>query len=386
MVGEVDREGTQRLGLPASRGGLEAEAGGVDEGYDGHGSAAVGEISAADAAIELNEDAEEVLVGDFPGVAGGLDASHHEGVLGRDLLLDALLLLELGDLVLDVVEGEVHLGLPFGHSGVGTLDGLVDEAVSVGVRMVADVDGADLLHEEGDAVGVQLAVLVVHAHMTLGHFVRQEDVLVENRGHRGSSLVNAAPGLDVAGLLLGVTGHQVDGLLADDERLLEFHVVVLVVAVELRLDVVLDLRLGLLARVLVLEVQGGGNVVRKLCRELHLVDTRLEHAVLDLENVRLVLEELLGVFEPFVPLDGAVLAEEVALLLLPVAGEGDLLAALELELDVGALNGLHDLHVDHALDGVAWLVEGVLRLQLDLALGEGAATVREKEHNFIYNN
>ena len=73
----------------------------------------------------------------------------------------------------------------------------------------------------------------------------------------------------------------------------------------------------------------------------------------------------------------------VAILLVPVANEGALLPALELQLDVRRMHGLHDLHVQHAGHLVARLVEGVLRLQLDLALRELTPLILEEEHHSI---
>jgi len=98
-MSEVDGEVAEGVGSPAIRRGHEAEAGGVYQGHDRHGHAAVGQIDTADATIELNEDAEEVLVGDPLSVRGSLNTSHHELVLWRDRLLDSILFLRNGDIV-----------------------------------------------------------------------------------------------------------------------------------------------------------------------------------------------------------------------------------------------------------------------------------------------
>jgi len=320
VVGEVDRKGAQGVGHPASCGRLEAEALGVDQGNNGHGLAAVGEIDTADAAVILDEDAEEVLVGDSLRVAGSLHTSHHERVLFRDHLLHALLFLELSNLVLDLVQLEVQVRGPIRDASVGAFNCLVDKAMAVDVRVVSDTLGQDLLHIERNAMCVQLAPFVVHADLTFGDFVGQEHVLVKDGGHGGLSLVNAAPGLDVASLGLGFTDDHVDGLLTDDEHLLVLHVVMLVVAVEGGLDVVLDLGLRLLTRVLVLKVERRRDALGQSSLELNLVNTRLQHATLDVKDTVLVLKELFGMLHFLVSLDSACLVS-VALSLVPEADE-----------------------------------------------------------------
>ena len=194
------------------------------------------------------------------------------------------------------------------------------------------------------------------------------------------ALVNTAPGLDVAGLRLSVTLAESDGLLPDDEDLLEFHFVVLVVSVENGLNIVLDLGLGLFAGVLVLEGEGGRELVGEVRRELHRVDARVQHATLDHEDIALVLQERLVVLQ-LVGVSDLTHLTTTQLIRVIVADERGLLTSLELEGDVGGHDRLHDLEVDDTLDGVAWLVEGELRLQLDLSLGEtGSGIFEEKGH------
>lgn len=60
----------------------------------------------------------------------------------------------------------------------------------------------------------------------------------------------------MAGLRLSLSNNKIDWLLTDDHDLFILHLLVLVVSVQNSLDVVLDLGLGLLTRVLVLEVEG----------------------------------------------------------------------------------------------------------------------------------
>ena len=59
----------------------------------------------------------------------------------------------------------------------------------------------------------------------------------------------------MAGLRLSLSNNKIDWLLTDDHDLFILHLLVLVVSVQNSLDVVLDLGLGLLTRVLVLEVE-----------------------------------------------------------------------------------------------------------------------------------
>ena len=69
------------------------------------------------------------------------------------------------------------------------------------------------------------------------------------------------------------------------------------------------------------------------------------------------------------------LVSRVAFMIMVVANEAALFSSSNLELDVRGTNGLGDLHVDHSSDGVAWLIEWVLGLQLDSALGKPASVV-----------
>jgi len=103
-------------------------------------------------------------------------------------------------------------------------------------------------------VGVELAVLVVDLYLTLAVLVGHKDVLIEHARHGRGALVDTAPSLNVASLGMCVTNHQSDGLFANDEHLLKLHLVVFVVSVQGRFHVVLNLGLGLLALVSLLEV------------------------------------------------------------------------------------------------------------------------------------
>ena len=63
-----------------------------------------------------------------------------------------------------------------------------------------------------------------------------------------------------------------------------------------------------------------------------------------------------------------------------VTNEAALLLALKVELDVGGLHLMVNLHVDFASDSVAWLIERQLRLKLNFSGLMVAPFVREKEH------
>lgn len=124
--------------------------------------------------------------------------------------------------------------------------------------MATSVNGQALFNVEANAVSIKLTVLVVDFDMADSDLVGQEDVLVENRVHSAGTLINATPSLNSASLRLGFTDNEVDRFLANDHDLLIFHRMMLVMSVQGSLHVVLDLGLGLFARVLVLEMEGRG--------------------------------------------------------------------------------------------------------------------------------
>ena len=126
---------------------------------------------------------------------------------------------------------------------------------------------------------------------------------------------------------------------------------------------------------LVLEGKRRGKFVRQLSREVNLIDSWLQDASLDIKHAVFVLEELLAMLELLLTIH-----RPVTILLRVVADERALFAALELQLDMRCMNWLHDFHVKHASHLVAWLIEGIFSLQLDLTLGEFTPLVREEEH------
>ena len=200
-MSEVDVEGTKLVGGPTRLRGGEAKAGWVDDGNDGEGSAAIGQVNAADTSIVLNEHAEIVVVAEALSVSGGLDTLQHESVLLGQGLLNTLLLLGGGNLVLDLTQVELHVLGPVSLAGSRKVIRLpLEEPVPVGVAMVTAPDRDDLFDVEADAGNSQLAMLIVDLDVTFGSLIRHEHVLVENAAHGGSTLITAAPGLDVAGL------------------------------------------------------------------------------------------------------------------------------------------------------------------------------------------
>lgn len=83
---------------------LEVQTLRVDDRHDGHPHLCVRKVNAADATIVRKIDLEEILVTEFGPMAGWLKRCHSELVLLRNLLNFALLLLCVGNLVLDLLE------------------------------------------------------------------------------------------------------------------------------------------------------------------------------------------------------------------------------------------------------------------------------------------
>ena len=104
--------------------------------------------------------------------------------------------------------------------------------------------------------------------------------------------------------------------------------------------------------------------------EVDLVDAWIENTALDIKHAVFVLEELFLVFKLIRVVHGL-----VSVLGRVVANETALLSTLDLKLNMRSLHWLHDLNVDHADDGVSWLVEGILGLNLDFTLGELSALI-----------
>ena len=152
MMRQADIERTELVRLPASGRRLEAETLRVDQRNDGEGCSAIGQVDAANAAVILDKDAQEVLVSDALGMASRLDTCHHEAILGGDLLHHTLLLPLPDDLVLNVRQIERHGRFPIGLASSRPLNSLVDQPVAIGVAMVARLHCQDLLNKEADAM------------------------------------------------------------------------------------------------------------------------------------------------------------------------------------------------------------------------------------------
>ena len=176
---------------------------------------------------------------------------------------------------------------------------------------------------------IELAVLIVDLNETICNLGGQEDIFFENRAHGARALIDAAPGLDVARLGLSLSNYHIDWLLTDDHDLLEFHFIMLISRLQGCLNVVLDLGLGLLSRLLMLELQGGRNIMWELRLEVNLVDTWVEHAALNIKHAVFVLEELFLVFELIGVVNGP-----VTVLGRVVADETALLSTLDLKLNM----------------------------------------------------
>ena len=152
MISQIDIESAELVWLPASGRRLEAEALRVDQRNDSEGCSAIGQIDAANAAVILDKNAQEVLVCDLLGMASSLDACHHEAILGGDLLHHSLLLPLPDDFVLNVRQIERHGRLPTGLARARSLNSLVDQPVSIGMAMMTCMHRQDLLNKEADAV------------------------------------------------------------------------------------------------------------------------------------------------------------------------------------------------------------------------------------------
>ena len=148
---------------------------------------------------------------------------------------------------------------------------------------------------------------------------------------------------------------------------------------DLGLNVVLDLSFRFLTRMLVFEGKRGRDAMGQSDLEVNLVDAWVDDAAREVENARLGVEELFRVFQLLLLVHDTSLIT-VLLRFSVVTNEAALLLALKVELDVGGLHLMVNLHVDLAGDSVAWLIERQLCLELNLSVLRVAPFVREKEH------
>lgn len=214
---------------------------------------------------------QEVLVAEFGCVAGWLKRSHHELVLLRDRLLDALFLLHVGHLVLDLVQFQSLVSLPVSLVGGRSIKALLEDHKCLAVSVIADLLFEYLFNLEGYALALNLAMTVVNLDFSLCYFQRSEHVLVELSLKACGALVAAAD-FDIRGHRDSLVVVQLDRTLPYHHHLLVLHV--LASTVELRLHEVLYLGLRFGPAFLVLEEQRRGKDVRELEAETGLVVTR----------------------------------------------------------------------------------------------------------------
>ena len=119
-----------------------------------------------------------------------------------------------------------------------------------------------------------------------------------------------------------------------------------------------------------LEMKRGGNVIGQLSLEINLVDSWIQNASHDIKDAIFVFQEFLAVLE-FVSMMNSLITVLGGI----VSDKTTLLSSLDLELDVGSLNRLHNLEINDTLDCVSWLIERISRLKLDFALGELAPLI-----------
>ena len=183
--------------------------------------------------------------------------------------------------------------MPISDAGMGTLNALLSEPMSVSVRVMTDVNGKNLLDIKAYAVGIKLAVFVVNLDRSPSLLVRQEDILFEDTRHGRGSLIDAAPGLYMAGLRLSFTSHKCNGPFTDYEHLLILHFIVFIDSMQDCFDIILYLCFRLPNRVMFFETDGGWDVCWQVGLELDGVDAWLEHSVNNLEDWAFKFKELL---------------------------------------------------------------------------------------------
>jgi len=112
-----------------------------------------------------------------------LYTSHEELVLGGDLLLHTLLLLGFLNLVLDLVQIDVHLRGPASLALIWPGASLFDQSATNGVRMMANSQMKHLLDKETHRFDSQSALVVVNADDAVDALIGHKDVLAERATH-----------------------------------------------------------------------------------------------------------------------------------------------------------------------------------------------------------
>jgi hypothetical protein len=183
-------------------------------------------------------------------------------------------------------------------------------------------------------------------------------------------LRDAAARVNLGLFVLSFTFSELYRRLADHQHLLRFNIS----AFQLDFDVVLDLRLGLLSHVVVMEEKRGWKVTGHREAEPDTVSARgyalkTDELLLVVNKVVLLLE-LLSVFFNLPPMWLALSDGWVGNLLCPETHETILFLSRNFD-DDAARHNRHICEDEHlALDRLSWFVVGVLRLDLNLASGE----------------
>lgn len=156
--------------------------------------------------------------------------------------------------------------------------------MALSVSVVLSLDSEALLDEKVDCLDFELALRVVYLHDSVGRLSGNKDVLVKDTGHRGVTLITAAPCLDVLSLTLGVTCLERGRFLSDSEHLLVLHLIVRVCRVQHSFQEILDLSLGLLRAFLRFRVERRGDAVWELRLELDHMIAWLDDAIWEMAD------------------------------------------------------------------------------------------------------
>lgn len=113
-----------------------------------------------------------------------------------------------------------------------------------------------MFNEEFNSRDWQLAILVVYVDHSSCSLLGRINILFESGPHAGCTLINAAPSLNFAGLLLLFISFELNGLFANSEHLFVLHILMLVHRVHNGFNEVLDLGLGTFTDVCLLVVDG----------------------------------------------------------------------------------------------------------------------------------
>ena len=113
-----------------------------------------------------------------------------------------------------------------------------------------------MFNEEFNSRDWQLAILVVYVDHSPCSLLGRINILFESGPHAGCTLINAAPSLNFAGLLLLFISFELNRLFANSKHLFVLHILMLVHRVHNGFNEVLDLGLGTFTDVCLLVVDG----------------------------------------------------------------------------------------------------------------------------------